>query len=493
MTYLSGSPMYNYELARELKRRGNEVVLMSDWENPTREGKKMRLNLEKEGVECVQWTEEKKWKFDLWIASEMASLKAQEAASGAPMINVVHSEYEVESPIPDIPFAYVCIRPEIKDHIVNEHGIPKEKCHVIYNGIDRNRFKKVKRNLRYYRLTVVPCTFDELRRKFIEHIAKQADKYNQVHFYGKQYGVEIEENDYVKVFPETFDIQEPIANADEVAGILLGRVNLEANSCHVPSWMYDPVTLEKKKFLLPEKEFDKKHNIKNVAKKILDIARMDDITIIIPHYSQQEMLANILKDLVVMKNVIVMKTGSFAENCNQGAKIVETKYVVFLNDDTRIEDPAGLFAAMKEATKKADIVGCRATYGVNGTILKGKRIIPIMDTESKVRWPAGHCLMMTKATFKKLGGYDETFVNGCEDTDMFLRAEKMGMKIKTIDIAIEHIGSQSEGRFANIKRNVMKFNKRWGHKAKVPHKHSKAPAVTAEEERPQVGDKWETI
>jgi hypothetical protein len=77
----------------------------------------------------------------------------------------------------------------------------------------------------------------------------------------------------VKVFPDTFNIEKPIAEADYVAGILLGRVNLEANSCGVPSKIYDPVTLKNTIFLLDEKEFDNKHNIKNVAKKILAVKR----------------------------------------------------------------------------------------------------------------------------------------------------------------------------------------------------------------------------
>jgi len=489
MTYLSGAPMYTYELARELKKQGHDVDVMSEWDRTH----KLYKHLREEEIGCLDWGNVKP-KYDLWIASQLVSTQILDEMKGVPMINVVHSEYDVESPIPDIPFAYVAVRPEIKKHLIDEHGIPKEKIYVIYNGVDRNRFKKVKRNKRYYRLTVIPCTFDKMRRKFIEHMARQANKYNQVHFYGKQYGVKIQETDYVKVFPETFEIEEPIANADEVAGILLGRVNLEANSCGVPSWMYDPETLERKKFFLKEREFDKLHNIKHVAKKIIDLAKMDDITIIIPHCSQERMLANLLKDLMPIKNVIVVKTGTFAENCNRGAEMAKTKYVVFLNDDTRIENPLELFGAMKEATKEADIVGCRATYGVNGLIIKNKKLIPVTDRKTSVRFPAGYCLLMAKDTFKKLGGYNEKFVNGCEDTDLYLRAEEMKIKIKTIDLAIEHIGSQSEERFSHLRRNIMKFNKRWGHKVKIHYIDSQMPKSLDEEGESEINnDDWETI
>jgi hypothetical protein len=92
-----------------------------------------------------------------------------------------------------------------------------------------------------------------------------------IHFYGFDCGAKLKESKYIKIFPDTFNIEKPIGEADEVAGILLGRVNLEANSCRVPSMIYDPNTLESKKFLLSEKEFDKKHNIKNVAKQIIKV------------------------------------------------------------------------------------------------------------------------------------------------------------------------------------------------------------------------------
>jgi hypothetical protein len=271
MSYLSGQPLYCYELARELKRIGHDVEVRSDWNGfKGTDGHKLRENLEKDGIRCAFWGDDCA-KFALWLASEDISMRVNEKIPEVPMINIVHSEYGCESPIQERPFAWVGIRPSIVDHIVDEHKIPREKCFVVYNGVDRKRFSKGKRHEGEYNLTVVPCTFDTLREKFIKHCESLANENNHYHFYGSNHGVTIKETEFVKLFPDTFEIEKPIKEADYVAGILLGRVNLEANSCGVPSMIYDPVTLEEQRFLLPEDEFNKRHNIENVAQQLLKI------------------------------------------------------------------------------------------------------------------------------------------------------------------------------------------------------------------------------
>lgn len=275
MSYLSGQPLYCYELARELRRLGHEIEVRSDWNGfHGKDGHKLFQNLAGEGIRPAGW--DSTWltkDFDLWLASEEVSMRISEQIPDVPMINIVHSEYDCEAPILDRPFAWICIRPSIVDHIVNEHFIPEENCHVIYNGVDRKRFKKGKKHKGSHTLTVVPCTFDPLREKFIRHLESKANAKNHYHFYGSpdHASIEIPEGKYIKVFPDTFNIEKAIKEADYVAGILLGRVNLEANSCGVPSKIYDPVTLECTKFLMPEKKFDERHNIKNVTIKILKI------------------------------------------------------------------------------------------------------------------------------------------------------------------------------------------------------------------------------
>jgi hypothetical protein len=477
MSYLSGQPLYCYELALELKRQGHEVEVRSQWAGNMRgnEGYKLFENLCKAGIRCAGW--DSTWlrkDFDLWIASEIESERICKEIPSVPMINVVHSEYECETPIHDKPFAYVCIRPEIIEHIVKKHNISREKCHLIYNGIDRKRFKKIRKPKRNYKLIVVPCTLDTMREKFLNHLIDTSNKKRHVHFYGFDCGAKLLDSEFIKILPDTFNIEKPIGEADEVAGVLLGRVNLEAMSCGVPSRIYDPKTLENYPFVITEKEFDKRHNIKYVAQQILTIKRPEtiiNITIVIPHHDQHQRLADILNDLDDIKNIVIVKGGTFAQNCNRGFQLVKTKYVLFLNDDTRIKDAKGLFSHMLKKAMECDIIGCRVSGDdkVNGVKIVDKKMMPILNSKDKVDMPAGVCLLMQAKTFKKLGGYDTAFRNGCEDGDLYMRAWEMKMKIGVVKDTIQHLQCQSTGRFDYADENVILYNKRWGNKAKDLH------------------------
>jgi GT2 family glycosyltransferase len=167
--------------------------------------------------------------------------------------------------------------------------------------------------------------------------------------------------------------------------------------------------------------------------------------------------------------IVIVKGGSFAKNCNRGAKLVDTDLVVFLNDDTRIEDAEEFFEEMAKMIKKYQIVGCRAEEGANGVRIEKGKIIHVRNNKDKVTYSAGHCVMMKIETFQKLKGYDEKFINGSEDLDLYMRAEKMGMKIGIFQETIMHLEGQSEDRYENITENVKEYNKRWGKKAKDMH------------------------
>lgn len=256
MGYLSGAPLYVFELAKELSKE-HDVTVLSDWTVMGKDGEKLKKGLKK--VKKISYM---RGEYDVVIASQSCPKVS------CPVLNVVHSEYDVETPIDNCQ-AYIAIRPSIREHLIEKHNIPKEKIFVIYNGVDRDRFKPVEKPKRDFKLTVVPCTLDPLRKKFINHLCSISSEKNRYIFVGDYFGIEINRTPYVSFLPAMFDVERVIALADEVAGILLGRVNLEAESCGVPSLIYDPDTLESYPFVC--EDFDEKHNIKNVSKQILDI------------------------------------------------------------------------------------------------------------------------------------------------------------------------------------------------------------------------------
>lgn len=255
MAYLSGSPLYNFTLAKELSKE-HEVSLMSNWAENY-----LKYDLEDCGVQTISSPEDE---YDLAIISQRKDVKAKKR------INVVHSEYDCETPILDADY-YVAIRPSIKEHLIKEHGIPESKITVIYNGVDLERFKPIEKEKRDYFKVVIPATRDLLRKKMFDYYVSKASKDYQVYIFGKYFGIDIDK-DYVYVFDEVYNIEDHIGDADLVAGILLGRVNLEARAMDVRSIIHDPENPDRCEEFYPDRaEFEERHDIKNVVKKILSI------------------------------------------------------------------------------------------------------------------------------------------------------------------------------------------------------------------------------
>lgn len=256
---LNGQPISTFTLAKELAKNNQVDVVVKNGRLADNE---LKRGLEEVGVKCSYKSDSQ---YDLILASEW--IPEVEGIK----INIVRSEYECETPLPNCDF-YICIRPSIQEHIVLEHKIPKEKTIVIYNGVDRERFKPIKKSEREHRKIVVPCTIDEIREKFLNYLIDTATKDNQVYIYGDNiWGIRLHKSPYAHINLPRYDIENIIADADLVAGIHLGRVNIEANSCGIPSIIYNPKTLESEYFLLDEETFDKRHNIKNVVKDILEL------------------------------------------------------------------------------------------------------------------------------------------------------------------------------------------------------------------------------
>ena len=256
MTYLSGSPLYNYTLAKELAKK-YEVHFLSVWVDNC-----LRRDLEAIGVKCISSTSEV---YDLAIMSQRAFPKPD----ALKVINIVHSEYDCETPIDDCDH-YIAIRPSIKEHLIKEHGIKDGDITVVYNGVDLERFKSREKTERDYTKVVIPATIDPLRQKFFDYYTNKASEGYRIFIFGKHFGANIPESPYITVQGETDDIEKEIADADLVAGILLGRVNLEARACNVKSIIHNPENPEEFEEFYPDRdEFEERHDIKNVARKLI--------------------------------------------------------------------------------------------------------------------------------------------------------------------------------------------------------------------------------
>lgn len=270
MCYMSGSPLYNYTLAMELAKQHNVYIYSSfnKWVIEDDSKDIMRKNLESVGIKCIDMSHKlDNIRFDLVICSQQTLPKN---ILYKKLINIIHSEYDNEVPINNANI-YVGIRPSIVEHLKNKYNIDAV---LVYNGVDRNRFNRnIKAtHLGHYTEVVIPCTLDKLRERFLNYWIDKANNELLVMIYGLQCGAKLHTNPFAIILPPTFYIEQAMSEADYIAGILLGRVNLEANSIGIPSYIHNPEQPEEyTQFLLSEEEFDQKHNIINVANQLINL------------------------------------------------------------------------------------------------------------------------------------------------------------------------------------------------------------------------------
>lgn len=189
--------------------------------------------------------------------------------------------------------------------------------------------------------------------------------------------------------------------------------------------------------------------------------------IIIPHHDRDDLLEKCLAVIPQDQfHVIVQSGGSFAENCNNGAKKAKTDNLIFLNDDTEID--AALLVALCE--KKSDVVGLSqiipdipgVIYGLQCTVGSAGIVhSSFAFDKGDVFFPSGYCFLMRRHMWEKLGGFFTGYRNGHEDVDLFLRSIERGATFAFVDAPGRHYHSQSSGRSDHNDRNAALFYQRW--------------------------------
>lgn len=202
----------------------------------------------------------------------------------------------------------------------------------------------------------------------------------------------------------------------------------------------------------------KKHKIDSKKYKIADI--------IIPHHNRHDLLETLYSGIDKnIFNIIMVSGGTFAENCNRGARIAETDTLIFLNDD--VVTKQSILEEMAEADEDicgvSQIVNGRIIYGMGWSGYKATDNF-LAEKKEDVVMPSGYCFKVSKSVWEELGGFDERFINGAEDCDLFLKAMKKKIKFGYIDEPMIHLHSQSQGRYDKVDKNFKLFNKIWEHK-----------------------------
>ena len=228
---LTGQPMYNYNLAKGLIEAGHEVTCVG-----LRTGGTIAKWLKEIGAEVYSYHPKSEWfdVYDLTIISECLPEVIDNIICDD-IYNFCHSKGELDQPIE---------REEIKGYLFPREEVQKhwkKEGKIIPIPLDFNKFKKYERVESPDYIILSPCTLDSLRKPMLLDLLKRAVGNVKVWIVGKDYGalkgVKIPEN--VTIFPETDNVVEYMKKADELAGIFIGTVTLEAWAVGLKTSVYD--------------------------------------------------------------------------------------------------------------------------------------------------------------------------------------------------------------------------------------------------------------
>jgi len=294
----TGSEMYVYELAKGLKKLNCDVTILSDINGPLssiaktqgikvlpfHEAPGYKLGDGKWGINTPQGIQASQPNIMYKISEvEYDIIHTQHTPVTNQMcqmypnidkISTIHSEViELENPVIDEKIKkYICIRPEIQDHIVSKFEIDKTKTEVVYNPIDINRFNT--KNVKDDGYVLFVGTIDYLRENTIKDLVEYTKEIGkELWLVGENksnYLEDLLKSPHVKYYNATSKVETFVKNCSETAGILLGRTTIEGWLCGKPGWIYNVdesgYILNKEKHEVPEDI--NKFNSLEVAKKI---------------------------------------------------------------------------------------------------------------------------------------------------------------------------------------------------------------------------------
>lgn len=450
---LTGMPMYLYNLGKEMIKLGYEITLVS-----TIGGKMAEIGREA-GFRLFSWDQDYHDDYTALILNEPISARLLKEFPDVPAYNIIHSARPEDEPIPDCPQIrkYFCSKHSDFEYI--KEKVPVKKIDFLSIPIDFYRFNKKKRRDHEGYVVLAPCTFDELRKPMLKDLVKRAQDNPDIKVIlkGKNYGAikhpEALPPNVILDEEPSVNIEDFMAEADEVAGILLGTVTIEAWAMGLKTSVYD---LEGNyEMVEPAKNFKTFHDSAYVAARLHNTLNAKWADIIIPHHDQPDLLAQTLKTIPIKNyNVIIVRGSFFANACNRGAKLAQTDTLIFANDDMAI----GSKALWEMLDHPADVVGIRQIYpdgsdlGI-GIFINEYGNYELTANKDKAKYPSGALFKISRSVWKDIGGFNEEFINGGEDQDLFLRCIEADYSCGFVDTPVVHYCSQSTGRFDYIGEN----------------------------------------
>jgi GT2 family glycosyltransferase len=170
----------------------------------------------------------------------------------------------------------------------------------------------------------------------------------------------------------------------------------------------------------------------------------------------------------------------FAKNNNKAAREARGEFLCFLNNDVFVQgDWLSPMLRVFDEKEKVGMVGNvqkladSRRYDHMGMVFSpqgiprhyGQGFFHRPFKRQVRQWSAvtAACCLATQERFLGIGGFDEIFLNGCEDIDLCLRMAEQGLSHYVVhDSVVRHVKCATEGRLDHNQANEAKFMERWG-------------------------------
>ncbi|MFH1842566.1 MAG: glycosyltransferase [bacterium] len=184
--------------------------------------------------------------------------------------------------------------------------------------------------------------------------------------------------------------------------------------------------------------------------------------------------------------IINDKNRGFATACNQGAARAHGEYLLFLNNDTVVQDGwlEPLVALLDDdpqvAAAGSKLLFPDGTIQHAGVIIADDRKLPdplvarhiyyreaadLPEANQRRTYQAltAACLLIRRELFTKVNGFDESYRNGYEDIDLCFRLQQDGWRLvyEPTSVVIHHESQSGPVRFAHVADNIRRLHQRW--------------------------------
>lgn len=177
-----------------------------------------------------------------------------------------------------------------------------------------------------------------------------------------------------------------------------------------------------------------------------------------------------------IQGVLSAENRGYAANNNAGARLARGELLALLNNDLLFE-PGWLepmLACLHSAELNAGAVGNIQVRVADGEVDHAGVVLtpagqlhhlgaPPDAPYAKALAVTGACLLLRKADFDAVGGFDEAFVNGCEDIDLCfkLRAAGKAIYLASNSRIRHHVSLSRKAHAAQDLRNSRRLFGRW--------------------------------